>query len=155
MVSDVSFSCFKVKCYLEGCIEVMVFGEKFLLNVGAAKTADKAVVKGLREIFPKLTSGSQSLEVGHEFGYTLVFCLLAFVKSVSFHNDKFLWSKTVLQYVFHLRVRLSRRRSIGEEGRSITEIRMARLLCLPLSSAGIILFATKYCSRRSMKRSML
>ena len=40
------------KCYLDGCIEVMVFGEKFLLNVGAAKTADKAVVKGLREIFP-------------------------------------------------------------------------------------------------------
>ena len=55
---DVSFSCFKVKCYLEGCIEVMVFGEKFLLNVGAEKAADKAVAKGLREIFPKLTSSS-------------------------------------------------------------------------------------------------
>ena len=49
----------------------MVFGEKFLLNVGAcaANTADKAVAKGLREIFPKLTSGSQSLEVGREFPY--------------------------------------------------------------------------------------
>ena len=55
----------------------MVFGEKFLLNVGAcaANTADKAVAKGLREIFPKLTSDSQSLEGDREFGYTLVFCL--------------------------------------------------------------------------------
>ena len=52
-----------------------VFGEKFLLNVGATKTADKAVAKGLREIFPKLTSDSQSLEGDREFGYTLVFCL--------------------------------------------------------------------------------
>ena len=44
-----------------------VFGEKFLLNVGVTKTADKAVAKGLREIFPKLTSGSQWLEVGRDF----------------------------------------------------------------------------------------
>ena len=51
----------------------MELGEKFLLNVSAAKAADKAVAKGLREIFPKLTSCSQLLEVGRELRHTLVF----------------------------------------------------------------------------------
>ena len=101
--SDVSFSCFKVKCYLEGCIEVM--GLRRLVSSECGCCEDRR--QGGREgpIFPKLTSGSQSLEVDREFGHTLVFCLLAIVKSVSSRNDKFLCSKMGLQYGFHLRVR--------------------------------------------------
>ena len=69
---NVSFSCFKVKCYLEGCImKSWSSAISSVLNVGTAKTVGKAVGKGLREVFPKLTSGSQSLEVDREFGYTL------------------------------------------------------------------------------------
>ena len=156
--SDVSFSCFKVKvkCYLEGCIEVMVFGEKFLLNVGAcaANTADKAVAKGLREIFPKLTSDSQSLEGDREFGYTLVFCLPMHLWNryrstmTSFFGARRYFSMSFLS-VCGLVDGGQRSASVSYALAPITDIRMARLLCMSLSSARI-LFGTKYCSRRSI-----
>ena len=143
--SDVSFSCFKVKCYLEGCIEVMVFGEKFLLNVGAAKTAGKVVAKGLYSPNSQVVASRLRLAANSD-KLSCSVCLQLWNRYrsaiTSFFGAKWGFSMSSVP----LCVRLSGRRSTGEQRSDsvsyalapFTEIRMASLLCLPLSSARIV-----------------